>query len=76
MPSTQDPAVFVPTTTTDGQTDCFTPCACAQSKKEKQTPGGGNIVYNAGHLLHTYPPCPLYLPETKASILRKSVLDG
>ena len=32
MPRTQDLAIFVPTTTTttDGQTDCFTPCACAR----------------------------------------------
>ena len=29
MPTSQDLAIFVPTTTTDIQTDHFTPCACA-----------------------------------------------
>ena len=29
-PRTQDLVIFVPITTTDGQTDCFTPCACAR----------------------------------------------
>ena len=31
MPRTRDLAIFMPTTT-DRQTDCFTPCACTQGK--------------------------------------------
>ena len=36
MPRTRDLAIFVPTTTpttTDGQTDCFTPFACARGNE-------------------------------------------
>ena len=35
MPRTRDLAIFVPTITTDRQTDCFTPCEYAQDKKLK-----------------------------------------
>ena len=41
MPKTQDLVIFVPTTTTDGQTDYFTPCACAWGSNS--APLGGSI---------------------------------
>ena len=34
MPRSPKVVIFVPTTT-DVQTDCFTPCTCARSKKEQ-----------------------------------------
>ena len=58
MPTSQHVAIFVPMTT-DGQTDCFTPCACAWGKK-----------FVAQCHNSVYPPSILYILNAVYSVLR------